>query len=128
MVYRLDAVDAYERKLVKQIEVAEARITGGHNKPYVKVLSVSNRKGVIGAKVELDMQTRSGVQRQEITVQDGDNLEMTTNRAVYHDCRVGEIRVEKGKNLWNCVSPAANIFSPSGRLMAIWTRSRCSAK
>jgi type III restriction enzyme len=115
MVYRLDAVDAYERKLVKQIEVAEARITGGHNKPYVKVLSVSNRKGVIGAKVELDMQTRSGVQRQEITVQDGDNLEMTTNRAVYHDCRVGEIRVEKGKEFLELRVPGGEHFLAIGQ-------------
>jgi type III restriction enzyme len=115
MVYRLDAVDAYERKLVKQIEVAEARITGGHNKPYVKVLSVSNRKGVIGAKVELDMQTRSGVQRQEITVQDGDNLEMTTNRAVYHDCRVGEIRVEKGKEFVELRVPGGEHFLAIGQ-------------
>ena len=29
MVYRLDAVDAYERKLVKQIEVASATVEGG---------------------------------------------------------------------------------------------------
>ena len=29
MVYRLDAVDAYERKLVKQIEVAAAAVEGG---------------------------------------------------------------------------------------------------
>jgi type III restriction enzyme len=115
MVYRLDAVDAYERKLVKQIEVAEARITGGHNKPYVKVLSVSNRKGVIGAKVELDMQTRTGVQRQEITVQDGDNLEMTTNRAVYHDCRVGEIRVEKGKEFLELRVPGGEHFLAIGQ-------------
>jgi type III restriction enzyme len=115
MVYRLDAVDAYERKLVKQIEVAEARITGGHNKPYVKVLSVSNRKGVIGAKVELDMQTRSGVQRQEITVQDGDNLEMTTNRAVYHDCRVGDIRVEKGKEFLELRVPGGEHFLAIGQ-------------
>jgi type III restriction enzyme len=115
MVYRLDAVDAYERKLVKQIEVAEARITGGHNKPYVKVLSVSNRKGVIGAKVELDVQTRSGVQRQEITVQDGDNLEMTTNRAVYHDCRVGEIRVEKGKEFLELRVPGGEHFLAIGQ-------------
>jgi type III restriction enzyme len=115
MVYRLDAVDAYERKLVKQIEVAEARITGGHNKPYVKVLSVSNKKGVIGARVELDMQTRSGVQRQEITVQDGDNLEMTTNRAVYHDCRVGEIRVEKGKEFLELRVPGGEHFLAIGQ-------------
>jgi len=115
MVYRLDAVDAYERKLVKQIEVAEARITGAHNKPYVKVLSVSNKKGVIGARVELDMQTRSGVQRQEITVQDGDNLEMTTNRAVYHDCRVGEIRVEKGKEFLELRVPGGEHFLAIGQ-------------
>src|ERR1019366_5648699 len=73
MVYRLDAVDAYERKLVKQIEVAAAGITGGPHKPYVKVLSVSNKKGVISAKVELDVMTLASVQRREIAVQDGDN-------------------------------------------------------
>ena len=44
MVYRLDAVDAYEQKLVKQIEVASATIDGGHNKPFVRLLSVSNLK------------------------------------------------------------------------------------
>src|SRR3546814_5354729 len=32
MVFRLDAVDAYERKLVKQIEVASLEVEGGHNK------------------------------------------------------------------------------------------------
>src|ERR1017187_9667833 len=95
MVYRLDAVDAYERKLVKQIEVAAAALSGAYNKAYLRLLSVSNRRGVITAKVELDMQTPTGVQRKEVAVQDGDNLEMTTARAIYHDCRVGEIRVAK---------------------------------
>jgi type III restriction enzyme len=96
MVFKLDAVDAYERKLVKQIEVAAASVEGGHNRPYVRFLSVSRREGIITAKVELDMQSATGVVRREITVQDGDNLEMTTGRAIYHDCRVGEIRVAKG--------------------------------
>lgn len=96
MVFKLDAVDAYERKLVKQIEVAAASVEGGHNKAYVKLLSVSNKRGVITAKVELDTQTKTGVVRKEVIVQDGDNLEMTTGRAVYQDCRVGEIRVAKG--------------------------------
>ena len=40
MVYRLDAVDAYERKLVKQIEVASATVEDAHNKPYVRLVSV----------------------------------------------------------------------------------------
>jgi type III restriction enzyme len=97
MVYRLDAVDAYERKLVKQIEVAAAGIEGGYNKPYVRLLSVSSKRGVISAKVELDVMTLTSVQRKEVAVQDGDNLEMTSGRAIYHDFRVGEIRVDKGR-------------------------------
>ena len=63
MVYRLDAVDAYERKLVKQIEVAAAAVEGGHNKPYVRLLAVSSKRGTITAKVELDVETVTGVQR-----------------------------------------------------------------
>ncbi len=59
MVFRLDAVDAYERKLVKQIEVAAAAVEGGHNKPYVRLLSRQQQDGAsLRAKVELDMQTR----------------------------------------------------------------------
>ncbi len=96
MVYRLDALDAYERKLVKQIEVASATVEDAHSKPYVRLVSTSNRHGVISAKVELDVETASGVRRREKIVQDGDDLEQTSGRAVYRDCRIGEIRVEQG--------------------------------
>ena len=96
MVYRLDAVDAYERKLVKQIEVAAATIEDAHNKPYVRLISVGNRRGSISAKVELDVETTAGVRRREVTVQDGDDVEQAAGRAVYADCRIGEIRVAKG--------------------------------
>ena len=44
MVYRLNAVDAYERKLVKQIEVASATVHDAHNRPYVRLVSTSNRR------------------------------------------------------------------------------------
>ncbi len=97
MIYRLDAVDAYERKLVKQIEVASATVQDAHNRPYLRLLSTSNRRGTISAKLELDVETAGGsVRRQERIVQDGDDLEQTTGRAVYRDFRIGEIRVEKG--------------------------------
>jgi len=99
MVFRLDAVDAYERKLVKQIEVAAAGVEGDHNKPYVRVVSVANKRGVISAKVELDVQRVNWVSREENTVQDGDDLEQITGRAVYANCRIGEIRVGKGQEL-----------------------------
>ncbi len=96
MVYRLDAVDAYERKLVKQIEVASATVEDAHNQPYVRLIATSNRRGVITARVELDVETRGGVRRVERQVRDGDDLEQTTRRGVYRDCRIGEIRVGKG--------------------------------
>ena len=96
MVYRLDAVDAYERKLVKQIEVASATVEDGHNRPYVRLISTGNKRGVISARVELDVEVVGRVRRYERTVQDGDDLEQETGRAVYRDCRIGEIGVGKG--------------------------------
>ncbi len=115
MVFRLDAVDAYERKLVKQIEVASAGVEGGHNKPYVKLLAVSNKRGVITARVELDMQAASSVRRQEKTVQDGDDLEQTTGRAIYANCRVGEIRVAKGKEFMELRVPGGEHYLKIGQ-------------
>ena len=97
MVYRLDAVDAYERKLVKQIEVAAATVEDAYNRPYVRVISTSNRRGVISAKVAVDVEMAGGVRRREKVVHDGEDLEQTTGRAAYRDCRIGEIRVGKGK-------------------------------
>jgi len=99
MVYRLDAVDAYERKLVKQIEVASLESQGGHNKAFVRLVSVKSTRGTIGAKLELDVQRAGGVARKEVSVQDGDDLQQTTGRAVYANYRVGEIRTAKGKEL-----------------------------
>ncbi len=101
MVYRLDAVDAYERKLVKQIEVASLEVEGGHNKGYVKLVSTSNKKGTFSAKVELDVQRGTSVSRESVTVQPGDDLQQITKRAVYADylvqnigCKAGEEYVE----------------------------------
>ena len=94
MVYRLDAVDAYERKLVKQIEVASATVEDAHNRPYVKLLSTDNKGGTISARVELDVESAGRVRREEKNVMDRDDLEQTTGRAVYRDCRIGDICVK----------------------------------
>jgi len=96
MVYRLDAVDAYEQKLVKQIEVASLEVEGGHNKPYIKLLSTSNKKGKFTAKVELDFQRGTAVSRELVTVEPGEDLEQTTGRAVYADCLVQNIGCKAG--------------------------------
>ncbi len=98
MVYRLDAVDAYEQRLVKQIEVAAATVQGGNNKPYVKLLAINNKRGVITASIEVDRENSAGIVRRDaITVQDGFDLEQETGRALYTDIRIGEIRAGSGK-------------------------------
>jgi restriction endonuclease len=96
MVYRLDAVEAYERKLVKQIEVASATVEDAHNKPFVQLVSVNNHRNTISARILVDVQRQSGVERTEITVSYGEDLEETTGRALYRDCRIGELRIGRG--------------------------------
>lgn len=114
MVYRLDAVDAYEQQLVKQIEVASATVENAYNKPYVKLVSVSNRRGMISARIEVDAESPRGVARKEFTVLDGDDLEQTTGRAVYANCRVGEIRVERGNEYMELRVPGGALFLRPG--------------
>ena len=97
MVYRLNAVDAYERKLVKQIEVAAGVVADDHNRPYVRLVATRRQRGIVSAQVEVDAATPSGgVRRRTLVVTDGDRLERKTRRAVYRDHRIGEIRVGRG--------------------------------
>ena len=129
MVYRLDAVDAYERKLVKQIEVASLEVEGGHNKPYVRFVSASNKRGVITAKVELDVQrARMASAAKEVTVQDGDDLEQITGRAVYANCRIGEIRAAKGEEFLELSIPGGSTTADRARRSATWMTTRSSGR
>jgi len=96
MVYRLDAVDAYERGLVKQIEVASLEVEGGFNKPYLKLVSVSNKSGIT-AKVEVDLQKGKTVKRDIITVKSGDNLGVKTDRNIYNDLQIQDISCREGQ-------------------------------
>ncbi|MDA8415596.1 MAG: DEAD/DEAH box helicase family protein [Betaproteobacteria bacterium] len=114
-VFRLDAVDAYERKLVKQIEVASATVEDAHNKPFVRLVSVSSKRGMVAARVELDMTTANGVKRQEVTVCDGDDLEQSTKRAIYADFRIGEINVAKDEEFLELRYPGGEAYLALGQ-------------
>lgn len=114
MVYRLDAVDAYERKLVKQIEVASATVEDAHNKAFVQLVSVSNRRNVISARILVDVQRSSGVERTEVTVYDGEDLEETTRRALYRGCRIGELRVGRGAEQVELIVPGGEHYLTPG--------------
>ncbi|HYD47728.1 MAG TPA: DEAD/DEAH box helicase family protein [Terriglobales bacterium] len=115
MVYRLDAVDAYERKLVKQIEVAAATIEEAHNRPYLRLVEVKIHKGSIFAHVEMDVESGGRVRRRIERVHDGDDLYQTSgHRAVYTNCTVGEIRVERGNQFLELRHPGGTQFLRPG--------------
>lgn len=116
MVFRLDAVDAYERRLVKQIEVASATVEDAHNKPFVRLVKVENKRGRISAKVELDKQAATGVQRVEVTVSDGDDLQQSADgRAIYADFQVGEINTAKGEEFMELRYSGGEVFLQPGQ-------------
>jgi type III restriction enzyme len=105
MVYRLDAVDAYERKLVKQIEVAALEVEGDHNTAYVKLLATRSKSGRVEAQIEVDEQMLTHVARNTHWVMSGDDLQQLTRRAVYTDFSIGEIRHGRGEQLMELRRP-----------------------
>lgn len=74
LLYRLTPVDAYQMGLVKQICVSSNTVANDFNKPYIKLLSVSNDNG-FRAKLEIDVQNKDGiVSRKTVTVKPNDDL------------------------------------------------------
>ena len=97
LVYRLDAVDAFNLELVKQIEVASFESLNYHNKAYMKLLSVDNKKSPITAKIELDCAINGAIKRKSVTVRQGDDLseKLSGYREVYNGYVVDDIYCEK---------------------------------
>jgi type III restriction enzyme len=92
-VYKLDAIDAYEHKLVKQIEVAALTSDNDHNRPYIKLLRVEAKKNKpVRAELELDCETLDGVNRKPVWVYDSAKLDQTTGRLLYAEHIVGTIQ------------------------------------
>ena len=97
LIYKLDAVDAYELELVKQIEVAGFEAINAHNNAYIQLVSVNNKKSPITARVKIDVQGKSGIQQKTVTVKHGDDLyEKSGRREVYDGYVVNDIYCEPG--------------------------------
>lgn len=96
MLYRLDSIDAYQRKLVKQIEVTGIEVKDSHNKAYIKLLQTDNRKSPIRAQVEIDVLQNGLVKRKKKWVRSGEDLLDTTGgRTIYDGYIVDDIHCEK---------------------------------
>jgi len=93
-VFRLDAVDAFKRNLVKRIEVAAATAQAAHNRPYVRLVGVKTSKAHgPKATLELDVKgAKDSVIRREVVLHGNEDLEQTTKRDIYRNIRLGEVR------------------------------------
>lgn len=93
LMYKLDAVDAYDKKLVKQIEVGSIQTEGMNNQAYIGLLDVRSRGGNIDARVEVDALVRGKIKRVKKWVKQNQDLEELTGRIEYEGYIIKDIYV-----------------------------------
>ena len=75
MIYRLDAMEAYNKKLVKKIAVKGISVSGSTaTESYVYLESINLSKGNPTATIEFDMKGATGVRKARRIVDEGYNL------------------------------------------------------
>ena len=85
-IYRLDPVRAYDKGLVKRIEVDGITEAENFNQAYIEVKSIKRQKNKITAKLKIDVNAKEGVLKKDVTVKVGDNLfEKSNRRDLYKD-------------------------------------------
>ncbi len=109
LIFKLDAVDAYSQKLVKQIEVGSAKATEELNSAYIRLKEVILSKGSPIAKVEVDVFERGSVKRKIKTVKQNTDLEKVTKRNEYEGYIIKDIHGEKGNEYIDFTSREDNI-------------------
>lgn len=103
LIYRLSPVDAYNLRLVKQIEVASVVQDHDANRAYIKCYSVDAKKTVISARLQIYVRQKTGPVPKTRTVRVGDDLGKITNLDAYQgyvveelDAGYGEVRFTNG--------------------------------
>jgi type III restriction enzyme len=99
-IYKLDAVDAYNQKLVKQIAVLPVLPEDDNNNAYIKLVNVRNKNGVCEAHLEFESLTRTGsIKREKKWLKQGADLYEITHRDIYEGYIIKDISVADG-NEW----------------------------
>ena len=93
LMYKLDAVDAYDKKLVKQIEVGSIQTDGMNNQAYIRLLKVRSRGANIEAHVEVDSLIKGKIKRIKKLVKQNQDLEELTGRIEYKGYIIQDIYV-----------------------------------
>ncbi|MCQ4022356.1 MULTISPECIES: DEAD/DEAH box helicase family protein [unclassified Ruminococcus] len=84
-VFRLTPVDAYQMGLVKQICVSSVSAENDFNKPYIRLLEVSQKDG-FKAKVQIDIKAKDGkVARKTVTIKPNSDLYVLSGEREFYD-------------------------------------------
>lgn len=84
-IYQLDAVDAYDNQLVKQIEVAGIEMDEDGNRAHLKLIEVKTGKNGISARIEVYKKTRSDADKMIMNFKAGDDIFTKTRLQVYDE-------------------------------------------
>lgn len=95
LMYKLDAVDAYEKKLVKQIEIGSVQTEGVNHQAYIALLEVRSKGSVIDARVEVDALVKGKMKRVRKWVKQNQDLEELTGRTEYAGYIIKDIYVKE---------------------------------
>lgn len=110
MIYKLDAVDAYNEKLVKRIMVKginQTSLTGTTAYIYFDGINIS--KSAPTANLEIEVKYKSSIQRKMVRMAEGDNLYVKSNKLESYlngftvsqiDGRDNSIEFTNGKRLY----------------------------
>ncbi len=84
-IYQLGAVDAYDNKLVKQIEAAGIEMDEDGNRAHLKLIEVKTGKNGITAKIEVYKKTRNDADKTILNFKEKDNMFTKTRLQVYDE-------------------------------------------
>lgn len=90
LLYKLGPVEAYQNKLVKQIEVAGIKRTIDGNEAYLRLLGIKSTKTSVTASVEILEKKKTRIEKTIITLKKNDDLVKKTKLSTYGS--VGYIR------------------------------------
>ena len=108
LLYSLNPVQAYDLGLVKQIEVDGVLADADHNQAFIELLGIEAKSKSISTRVAIDVNTKTGVKRSEMTLKLGDDLfEKSKQREPYQDgyilnainAEAGEVEFSGGRVL-----------------------------
>jgi len=113
-VYRLDALDAYNMKLVKKISVKGVSVkgtSGTESYLYLEGIDVSDKHAPV-ARLEFEVRTKNGLTRKTRKIHTGDDLyQLSGQLEQYRGYKVSEIN-----GLKNCIEFANGVTLVAGEV------------